>query len=193
MTILKRCLPAVKPRFWRWGLIFALSVASLGEFAWAHQGPPFPIVVDKKTGPCVISVWTDPDIGIGTFFVIVDPLPGSKVPDDLKVDLAVTPVSGRLPEVVYATTRDSQRGQVQFNAQVNFDRQEFWKVRVHLSSSVGEGEVISQVEATPPGLGRWDLLFYLLPFLAVVGLFLRGMRKSRKRRAARLQQPASSQ
>lgn len=162
-------------------ILFLILVVAAAMPAMAHQGPPFPIVVDQKTGPCVISVWTDPDIGVGTFFVIVDPLPGKSVPDDLKVDLSVQPMSERLPEKVYATQRDSNRGQVQFNALVDFDRQEFWRVRVRLQSVAGTGEATAQVEATPPGFGRWDLLFYLLPFIAVAALWYRGMRKRRKR------------
>jgi len=157
-----------------------LIVCAAALPASAHQGPPFPIIIDQKTGPCVISVWTDPDVGVGTFFVMVDPVPGGSVPSDLRVELGVQPVSGRLPEVMYTTERDRQRGQVQFNARVNFDRQEFWRIRVRLQSSLGSGETSAQVEATPPGFGRWDLLFYLLPFLAVAALWLRGIARRRK-------------
>jgi hypothetical protein len=168
-------------------LLLLLGILLLSLPLEAHQGPPFPIIVDRKAGPCIISVWTDPDIGIGTFFVIVDPLPGSSVPSDLKVELGVRPVSGRLPEVVYPTERDSGRGQVQFNARVEFDRQEFWHVRVRLQSSAGTGEALAQVEATPPGFGQWDLLFYLAPFVLVAVLWIRGMRKRRKQLQRRAQ------
>src|SRR5215510_7571836 len=34
----------------------------------AHEGPPYPIMVDKMIGPCLVSVWADPDVGIGTYF-----------------------------------------------------------------------------------------------------------------------------
>ena len=30
----------------------------------AHSGPPYPIVSSAGVGPYVVSVWTDPDIGI---------------------------------------------------------------------------------------------------------------------------------
>ena len=105
--------------------------------------------------------------GTGTFFVLVDPLPGGKIPDDLKIAIGVQPESGRLPEVVYAAARDDTRGQLEYKALAEFDRDEFWRVRLVLQSSQGSGEALSRVEATPPGFGRWDLLLYLLPFLAV--------------------------
>jgi len=149
--------------------------------AKAHNGPPFPIVTDKQIGTVKIAVWTHPDIGLGVFFVLVDPLPGRSVPNDLKIDLGIQPTSERLPEVVYSMQRDNGRAEVQYNAQVEFDKQDFFKVRVQVQSSTGSGEVSSQVEATPQGFGRWDLLFYLLPFLFIAAMFYRGVRRKRKK------------
>jgi hypothetical protein len=150
--------------------------------ARAHNGPPFPIIENQKVGPCIISLWTHPDVGTGTFFVLVDPPPGSKIPDDLKIGIGIEPESGRLPEVVYAATREDNRGQAEYKVLAEFDRDEFWRVRLVLQSSQGSGEMLSRVEATPPGFGRWDLLLYLLPFLAVAFLWFRGMTRTRNRR-----------
>jgi hypothetical protein len=144
----------------------------------AHDGPPFPIVVDQHVGPCIISVWTDPDIGQGSFFVIAQ----DSVPNDLVIQLAVQPISGRLPEVTYNAVREDLRGQVQFKTMVNFDAQEKWRVRVKLDSSQGSGEAVAFVEPTPNGLGRWDLLLYLLPFLAIGFLWLRAFATKRHKR-----------
>src|SRR5690606_31855498 len=47
----------------------------------AHEGPPFPIIVDERVGPYVVSVWTDPDIGIGTFFVVLEPPGDDPLPE----------------------------------------------------------------------------------------------------------------
>ncbi len=150
--------------------------------AHAHNGPPFPIIENRTVGPCVISLWTHPDVGTGTFFVFVEPLPGKAVPADLKVQIGVQPESGRLPEVVYtAAAQDNRSGQLQYNAIVQFDRDEFWRVRLVLESSLGRGEEFSRVEATPVGFGKWDLLFYLLPFLAVGFLWFRGISRRRGR------------
>ena len=152
-------------------------VLSFGSLALAHDGPPFPIIVDQQVGPCVISVWTDPDIGQGSFFVITQ-----GAPDDLTVHLDVQPASGRLPEVTYGAVREDLRGQVQYKTMVNFDVQEQWRIRVRLSSSRGTGETVAFVEPTPQGLGRWDLLLYLLPFLAVGFLWLRAFTTRRHKK-----------
>jgi hypothetical protein len=167
-----------------------LLLTLLATSASAHNGPPFPIITDQRVGPCILSLWTHPDVGIGTFFVMVDPLPGSVVPRDVKVQIGVQPVSGRLPEVVYGTWPENQRGQIEFKTEVQFDQQEFWKVRLILASSAGGGEALSKVEATPPGFGRWDLLLYLLPFLGAGFLWFSAITKRRRLRKRRAQQCA---
>ena len=149
--------------------------------AVAHEGPPYPILVDKTLGPCIVSVWADPDVGTGTFIFVLEPTPGGRVPDDVRVEIGVRPTSGRLPEAVYAAEREDTSGRVQFKALVPFDAQELWRVRVRLQSSQGGGEAATDVEVTPPGYGRWDLLIYLLPFAAVGFLWLRALVKRRGR------------
>ena len=149
--------------------------------ASAHNGPPFPIIENRRVGPCVISLWTHPDVGTGAFFVFVDPIPGGTIPGDLKVQIAVQPESGRLPEAVYTADRNDSGGQRQYKALVDFDRDEFWRVRLVLDSSQGRGEEFSRVEATPTGFGKWDLLFFLFPFLLIAFLWLRGMSRRRNR------------
>src|ERR1700722_8343354 len=80
--------------------MFACALA-LAIPAAAHNGPPFPIITDQRVGPCIVSLWVHPDVGIGLFFVMVDPLPGETIPKDLKVQIGMQPLSGRLAEVVY--------------------------------------------------------------------------------------------
>ena len=158
------------------GLLLAVSAP-----VFAHEGPPYPIIVDQTLGPCVLSVWSDPDVGTGTFFFILEPVPGGQLPDDIRIDIGVHPVSGRLPEAVYAAEREDQGGRVQFKALVPFDAEGLWRVRVSLQSAQGGGEATTDVEVTPPGYGRWDLLIYLLPFAAVGFLWLRAIIKGRGR------------
>ena len=148
----------------------------------AHEGPPYPLFVDQKLDPYVVSVWTDPDVGEALFFVIVNAQQGTALPADLRVQVGVQPDSGRLPEAVYSGERENLQGQVQYRAQVYLDREELWRVRVRLESSAGNAETIATVEATPPGYGRWDLLVYLLPFLGVGVLWAVAMVRKLKRR-----------
>jgi hypothetical protein len=153
--------------------------------ASAHNGPPFPIMENRKLGPCTVALWTHPDVGTGAFYVFVAPAPGGAIPDDLKIKIGVQPLTARLPEVLYDAQRVQSHGPVEYNAQAAFDRQELWRVHLVLQSSEGGGEATTQVEVTPPGFGRWDLLLYLLPFLLVAFLWFRGISRARRRRNAR--------
>jgi hypothetical protein len=173
------------------GLLLALLLV-LTMPASAHNGPPFPIIEDKKMGPCIVALWTHPDVGTGAFYVFVDPAPGATVPDDLKIKIGVQPVTGRLPETFYEAGRVKSRGLVQYNAQAQFDRQELWRVHLVIQSSQGDGEATAQVEVTPPGFGRWDLLLYLLPFLIVAFLWFHGISRMKRRKNARLRGGAAT-
>ena len=169
-------------------LLASLLAMFFSPNAAAHNGPPFPIITDQRVGPYTISLWTHPDLGIGTFFVMVDPVPGGTVPKDLKVQIGIQPASGRLAEVVYSAWHEDLRGQVEYKAEVQFDQQENWKVRLILTSSAGSGEANSEVVPTPAGFGRWDLLLYLLPFLGVGFLWFTAIAKRRRLRKSRMEQ-----
>jgi hypothetical protein len=158
-----------------WLLVAVASPAA------AHNGPPFPIIVDRHVGPYVISLWTHPDVGTGLFWVMPGPPRGTAVPKDLKIEIGVQPVSGRLREKRYAARLDSSSAQVQYIVEVPFDAQELWRIHVLLDSSAGHGESTATVEVTPPGLGRWDLLWYASPFAAVAFLWLRALARRRRR------------
>lgn len=154
-------------------------VLLLARTANAHEGPPFPLFVDQKVDRYLVSVWTDPDVGTAQFFVIVS---AQEVPADLRVQIGVQPVSGRLTETFYTAQRENLQQQIQYKAEVHFDAEELWRVRVRLESAQGNAETVATVEATPPGYGRWDLLLYLSPFLAIGVLWAIALiRKIRRR------------
>lgn len=163
------------------------SLAILGLLFWAaaparaHEGPPFPILVDQRVGPYVASVWTDPDIGIGTFFVVLEPPEDGSLPAGTRVRIGVQPVSGRLAEAVYDAAPQPVRFGERHYAEVPFDQGGKWRVRVLLEGPAGGGELRAEVEPTPDGtLGPIDLLIYALPFLAVGFLWLRAAMRSRR-------------
>jgi hypothetical protein len=176
-----------------WLSIILLSLI-LSLPASAHNGPPFPIIVDQRVGPCIVSLWAHPDIGISSpFFVLVDAPPGGTIPSDLKLEIAIQPLNGRLPEVTYNMSPEKLRGQVEYKTEVLFDRQEFWRVRLIVQSASGGGQALAQVEATPPGYGQWDLLLYMLPFLGVGFLWFSAVAKKRALKKRQLPQNAAAE
>lgn len=171
------------------GCLLAALLLGATSTATAHEGPPFPILVDEIVGPYVVSVWTDPDIGIGTFYVVMDAGPDGEWVEPSVVRVAVEPVSGRLPEVGYDARpeRSRGRGAARYVTEVEFDRGEFWRVRIVIDSPAGGGELRSEVEATPDGtVGPIGLLIYSLPFILVAALWMRAVavRRRMEREAA---------
>jgi hypothetical protein len=141
----------------------------------AHAGPPFPIVVDQPVGPWKVSLWTDPDIGTGVVFVILD---GPSQPRSVRV--SARPVDGGLPEAIYETERQGRPGDARYFTKVKLDHGGMWRLQATIDAPQG-GSVAAEVEATPDGvLGPWELGLYLLPFLAVG--FLWGKAVLRRRR-----------
>lgn len=161
-------------------ILILLILGMLPVPASAHIGPPFPIIENKKVGPCVIALWTHPDIGTGTFYVMIDPLPGGAIPSDLKIKIGIQPESRRLPEAFYNAERDDTKNQVVYKAFADFDRDEFYRVHLVIESAQGQGEAFSRVEATPTVMGRFGLVFFSLPFVAVGLLWYRGVSRKRK-------------
>lgn len=150
----------------------------------AHEGPPFPIVSDEKAGPYLVSVWTDPDIGTGIFFVILEPAGDEPPAWPESVRISVVPTSGRLPERTYEADPQDVRYGARFYAEIPFDEQDFWDVRVFIGG-VEEHVITSRVESTPDGtIGPIGLVVYLFPFLAVGFLWLKALRRRKKLQAA---------
>src|ERR1700753_1582269 len=169
-----------------WLVLLFMAICTSAP-AWAHIGPPYPILENRKIGNLTVSVWSNPDVGTGSFFIMIDPPKGATVPADMKVQVIVQPVSGRLPEAAYDAWRQQLRNRVEFKADVPFDKEETWRIRFVLASAQVSGETSVDVPVTPT-LGRWSLLFFLLPFLAIAALWLRAIRVRQNRRKRMLLQ-----
>jgi hypothetical protein len=163
------------------GIALLLCWLPLGS---AHTGLPTPILVDHMIGPYPVSVWADPEVGTGTFFIRLEPPSDGAIPGDTVVQIGVQPVNGRLAEAHYTARLQEIGGRVQYQAEVPFDAQELWRVRIIVRSSGGSGEAAIDIEAIPLGLGQWDVLLYLCPFLAVGFLGLQMVLYGRKRNQA---------
>ncbi|HEY3566576.1 MAG TPA: hypothetical protein VGP73_01485 [Thermoanaerobaculia bacterium] len=154
----------------------------------AHYGPPFPLQVDQKVGPYVASVWSDPDIGTATFYVVLDAPKGHKPPARTSVRIGVQPLNHRLPEVFYDAEPQPVDEGARYMAKIQFDKGEMWHVRTVLSGSAGGGEMSTQVEATPDGiLGPFGSLVYAFPFLSVGFLWIKAVLRRRAAPAPAIQ------
>jgi len=155
-------------------VLAAALLLTAAAAATAHDGPPFPLIVDRVVGRWSLSVWTDPDIGVGTFIVVLEPRGERSTPPGTRVRVGVRPVSGRLPESLYDAAPQRVRHGERHVAEVLFDRGEQWEVRFLIDGPAGDGVVTARVEATPDGvIGPIGMVLYLLPFLAVGWIWIK--------------------
>lgn len=169
--------------------------ASVAAAAWlaatsnialgAHDGPPYPIVSDQRTGAYVVSIWTDPDAtddgsAGGQFWVQLQMAGGdAAVPAATRATLGVRPVVRTAPMVSART--EPVRGDVsnQFAAVV-MDHEGRFAVEVAIDGPAGPATIRAEVDATydlrPP---PFMLVIYALPFVLAGWLWIRLLVKRR--------------
>jgi len=167
---------------------FAVHMSGAGahphEMEAAHRGAPSPIIRDQRVGPYVVSVWTDPEVGRGPMYVVLEAADGLTFTPPSAVRVGVAPVSGRLPEVLHDAHSEPVRRGARFMTDVAFDRAERWNLRVLIDGSADGGQLTSEVEALPnASAGPFVLVLSLLPFLAVGGVWWRAAVARRQIRA----------
>ncbi len=149
-----------------------LATVLLAPLAAAHDGPPYPILVDGSVGGRTLSVWADPDVGEGTFYLYLPDEEDAPQPE-LSVRIHVRPLDGGPGETTVDAARAPAGRPYQRTALVDFPRRGTWSVRVALESPAGEDGVALDVEVTPPGFGKLDLLWFTAPFLLLGFVWLK--------------------
>jgi hypothetical protein len=153
--------------------------------ARAHVGAPYPVLLEEPTGPYLVSALADPDVGQGTFYVLVALDQGQSPPPDTVVTVWVEPEDGHLPEASHPAEREQTRYGERFVAKVPFDAEGRWRVRLGIEGTAGQGETTFSVQVTPAGTGWLATLACLVPFLILGGLWLRGSLRQRTERSSR--------
>jgi hypothetical protein len=169
----------------RWGTL--VLVCFMAWLAWpgsavAHVGAPYPVLLEEPVGPYSVSAMADPDVGRGTFFVMVETVVGEIAPADSLVTLWVRPEDGHLAESAYRAERQQTRYGERFVVEVPFDAKGAWQVRLVIEGTNGRGETAFPVQVTAAGLGWSVTLGCLVPFAILGLLWLRGVRRQRAAR-----------
>jgi hypothetical protein len=163
----------------RLATIVVAGVVCSTTIAFAHDGPPYPIVTDRVAGAYRVAVWTDPDTtddgsAGGQFWVRLERAAGTEpLPPSTRARVAVRALDRAGLEV--QATAEPVRGDVtnQFAGLV-MDHEGRFAVRVIVDGPLGTAAIDAEVEATydtrpPPIL----LLVYLAPFVLVGLLWAR--------------------
>jgi len=154
----------------------AVCVALLALPALAHDGPPYPILVDEQVAGWTLSVWADPDVGTGTFYYYVSAPPGQAA-DALRIQAISVPADGAAPQVTGQSEPAQAHEPFQHVGTLEFAYRGKWPTRFVILAGEAEsmvlGELAFDLDVTPPGLGALDILWFAFPFLAIGGLWLR--------------------
>ncbi|MBC7711689.1 MAG: hypothetical protein H7177_00015 [Rhizobacter sp.] len=161
---------------------FLFSMLVISE-VFAHEGPPFPILVDQKFLTNKISVWTDPDTEKGTFLFYPE---GENLKgDDFIYQIKATPTTGP-KEILSALAMkgEQQNGRFTYTATIPFPRAMVWNVEILVKNKQNGDVLLDQtlpVEVTPPGPNRTEILVYLIPFLIIGGIWIKVVIHKRKK------------
>lgn len=143
--------------------------------AVAHDGPPYPIFVDEPVGEWTVSVWTDPDVGTGTFYYYLEAPAGRSV-SELRVHASAAPQDGTSAEVEGVAVMAEAGEAFQQIGTLEFDHRGLWQLRIWFELE-GQDESIAELDytldVTPPGLGAVDILWFAFPFLVLGGFWVR--------------------
>lgn len=163
------------------GLLVLLLLAwfLMPPAALAHVGAPYPVLLEEPSGPYLVSALADPDVGQGTFYVLVALDQGQSPPPDTVVTVWIEPEDGRLPVAGHLAEREQTRYGERYVAKVPFDSEGRWRVRLGIEGPAGQGETTFSVQVTPAGTSWLATLACLVPFLILGGLWLRGTLRQR--------------
>ena len=154
-----------------------LFSCTLAGIARGHDGPPYPVAVDRPFAGRTLSIWADPDVGIGTFYLYVEPAEGA-TEAMLPLELHAIPGNSRWTESSAEAEPASDRDAYQLIGEIAFEARGPWIVRFTHPAS-GE-ELVLEIEVTPPGsFGPIDILWFAFPFLALGFLWVKGMLRQR--------------
>lgn len=131
----------------------------------AHEGPPFPILVDKKINDGILTIWADPDTGEGTFYLYLEGAGGQ----ESTIELIAKPQNIPSFELSTQAARiDATPKRSTYKAILPFDRPLMWKVEFRIKQNGNMVQsIILPVEVTPPGANKLEFAVYLLPFLMI--------------------------
>lgn len=162
-------------------LLGLLALVGAEPRAPAHDGPPYPVIVDAPTRYGRLSAWGDPDVGTGTFWIDLEPASGVP-PGDARVSVSARPADGGL-EAPRCDARSIQATDEvhRFQCEVELGAPGPWMLRIDLSGDRGQDAVERPVEVTLPGQGPvLDFILYAFPFAAVGVLFILAIVRRRR-------------
>lgn len=123
---------------------------------YAHEGPPYPILVDHQFNEHKLSVWADPDTGNGSFYFY----PEGVNKKEFRYEITASPQANPLHLIKGET--DSLK------LVIPFDQNLMWNVTIRVKDKVSQSTLTTKtlaLEVTPPGPNKLEFAIYLVPFI----------------------------
>ena len=160
-----------------WSTLFICLIISFCTFG--HEGPAYPILVDKKIATNKLSIWADPDTDKGSFSFFVE---GAKN-ETYTIGLRSWPVNDKnhiLVTSAYLESEGSERST--YSAILPFDQSIMWNVEFTVLQNGNKVTSFNlPLDVTPPGPSKLEFAIYFLPFLLVGFVWIKVMIAKRKK------------
>ena len=162
-------------------ILFSLLVISE---VFAHEGPPYPILVDQKFLTYKLSVWADPDTENGTFLFYPE---GENLKSDNYIyEVKATPQMGS-KEILKGTSLQSvdEKGKFTYTATIPFSSEGMWNVEIKVKNKQNGDILLNQtiaVSVTPPGPNPMETLIYMIPFVLLGLIWIKVVIHKRKKK-----------
>ncbi len=175
-----------RPRWWvsARGLLLLLVVIVVLYSplpAHAHSGAPYPLLLDEPVGPYRLTVWTDPDVGQGTFIITGKFADGTSFHPSTTVTLTAEPLDGHASAQTFSAKVTQGRDGKEFRVVVPFDQEGKWNVVISVQGEKGTVQVERVVDVTAQGNSLWSILLWSAPFLGLALLWAYAVLRSRRK------------
>jgi len=165
--------------------ILFITFILLTNQLFAHQGPPYPILINHPFLEYKLSLWADPDVGEGTFQLFLEGGLEQKK-NELTIDLVATPViqlKERNQNIIKLQSKAIFQKPDQLNAILPFPTEGMWIVTFMIKhKEITLHDFSLEIEVTPPGPTKLEFLLYLFPFAAVAFIWIKIILKRRTRK-----------
>ena len=163
-------------------LVFFLTTPD--PVAFGHAGPPYPILVNQQFSGGTLSIWADPDVGTGTFFLYWE---DKKELSDKKTQFELTAVSLIEPKLeTRASFLALESAESPLVAEMPFAHEGPWQLSLHVETDGMQSQAHKiEVDVTPPGPAPWEFALYLMPFLGIGGIWFKLLYKRARYRAGK--------
>jgi hypothetical protein len=147
---------------------------------FAHEGPAYPILVDRPINGTKLSIWADPDTGKGSFTLFLE----GENTSNFTIELTASPVDDphHILKALGQLLPDGESNRSTYSTTLPFERSIMWNVEFVLKQNGhSDTSFTLPVDVTPPGPNKLEFAVYFLPFLLLGFVWVKVVIAKKKR------------